>query len=268
MTATLSKEAIHQAVQEQYGALARNHGKSKPAAKGGESCCGPTCCSSEAAVAPDSPDYSREELASVPKDAYLGAGSGNPTRHAALQPGETVIDLGAGAGMDSFLAANAVGPGGRVHGFDLTADMLARARSNAAVGGYRNVSFERADIERLPIADAAADAAISNCVINLAPDKAAVYRDMFRALRPGGRFSVADIVLRGPAEALQAFRAAVHKDNWCGCVSGALAQEEYLDAIRSAGFADVRVVAERPAELQPGGALQAVAVTITGRKPA
>lgn len=265
MTATLSKEAIHQAVQEQYGALARNYGKSQPAAKDAGGCCEPTCCGN--ALPPDSPDYSREELASVPKDAYLGAGSGNPTRHAALQPGETVIDLGAGAGMDSFLAANAVGPQGRVHGFDLTNDMLARARANAATGGYRNVSFERADIERLPIPDAAADVAISNCVINLAPDKAAVYRDMFRALRPGGRFSVADIVLRGSAEALQAFRAAAHKDNWCGCVSGALAEGEYLDAIRSAGFADVRVVAERPAESQPGGALQAVAVTITGRKP-
>ncbi len=265
MTATLSKEAIHQAVQEQYGALARNYGKERQQPSNSESCCAPTCCSND--TAPASPDYSREELASVPKDAFLGAGSGNPTRHAALQPGETVMDLGAGAGMDSFLAANAVGPSGRVHGFDLTNDMLARARANAAAGGYRNVSFERADIEKLPISDAAADAAISNCVINLAPDKAAVYRDMFRALRPGGRFSVADIVLRGPAEALQAFRAAVHKDNWCGCVSGALAEGEYLDAIRSAGFAGVRVVAERPAESQPGGALQAVAVTITGRKP-
>jgi SAM-dependent methyltransferase len=267
MTATLSKEAIHQAVQEQYGALARNYGKPQPAAKDSESCCGPTCCGSEAA-APASPDYSREELASVPKDAFLGAGSGNPTRHATLQPGETVIDLGAGAGMDSFLAANAVGPSGRVHGFDLTNDMLARARSNATAGGYRNVSFDRADIEKLPIADSTADAAISNCVINLAPDKAAVYRDMFRALRPGGRFSVADIVLRGTADDLRAFRSRVHEGNWCGCVSGALAEGEYLDAIRSAGFADVRVVAERPAESQPGGALQAVAVTITGRKPA
>lgn len=267
MTATLSKEAIHQAVQEQYGALARSYGKGVKQAGSGESCCAPTCCS-EAAAAPGSPDYSREELASVPKGAYLGAGSGNPVRHAALQPGETVIDLGAGAGMDSFLAANAVGPQGRVHGFDLTSDMLARARANAASGGYRNVSFERADIEKLPLADSTADVAISNCVINLAPDKAAVYREMYRALRPGGRFSVADIVLRGPAEALQAFRNAVHKDNWCGCVSGALAEGEYLEAIRSAGFSDVRVVAERPAESQPGGALQAVAITITGRKPA
>jgi len=263
MTATLSKEAIHQAVQEQYGALARNYGKEVKQAGSGESCCAPTCCSE-----PASSDYSREELASVPKDAYLGAGSGNPTRHAGLQPGEKVIDLGAGAGMDSFLAANAVGATGRVYGFDLTNDMLARARSNAASGGYRNVSFERADIEKLPLADSAADAAISNCVINLAPDKAAVYREMFRALRPGGRFSVADIVLRGPADDLRAFRSRVHEGNWCGCVSGALAEGEYLEAIRSAGFADVRVVVERPAELQPGGALKAVAVTITGRKPA
>jgi SAM-dependent methyltransferase len=264
MTApTLSKEAIHQAVQEQYGALARTHGKQKQA---GESCCGPSCCST--APAQESPDYSSEEIRSVPPGAYLGAGSGNPVRPAKLQAGEVVIDLGSGAGMDSFLAANAVGAKGRVHGFDLTNDMLARARANATAGGYTNVFFERADIEKLPFPDAAADAAISNCVINLAPDKAAVYREIFRALRPGGRLSVADIVLRGPAGALQAFRSAVHKDNWCGCVSGALAEGEYLDAIRSAGFADVRIVAERPAESQPGGELQAVAVTISGRKPA
>ncbi len=262
-TSPLSQEAIHEAVQKQYGALARHYGQQKEEA--GESCCAPTCCSD--AVAQNSPDYSREEIAAVPPGAFLGAGSGNPVRHAGLQPGETVIDLGSGAGMDSFLAANAVGPTGRVRGFDLTADMLARARANAA-GGYGHVSFDRADIERLPIADSAADAAISNCVINLAPDKAAVYREIFRALRPGGRLSVADIVLRGPAEALHAFRSAVHKDNWCGCVSGALDEQGYLGAIRAAGFADVRIVAERPAELQPGGALQAVAVTITGRKPA
>lgn len=258
---TLSKEEIHQAVQEQYGALARTAGKEKS----GEACCGPSCCSTTAA--PQSPDYSREEIASVPPGAYLGAGSGNPVRPAALQPGEVVIDLGSGAGMDSFLAANAVGASGRVHGFDLTADMLARARANAEGAGYRNVSFERADIEKLPFPDAAADVAISNCVINLAPDKAAVYREIFRALRPGGRFSVADIVLRGSPAAVQAFRERVTEGNWCGCVSGALSQEEYLRAIGDAGFTDVRIVAERAAESQPGGALQAVAVTITGRKP-
>lgn len=258
----LSKEAIHQAVQEQYGALARTHGKRQ----GAESCCGPTCCSTTPAQ--QSPDYSNEEVASVPPGAYLGAGSGNPVRHAALKPGEVVIDLGAGAGMDTFLAANAVGAAGRVHGFDLTPDMLDRARSNAATAGYANVIFERADIERLPFTDDAADAAISNCVINLAPDKAAVYREIFRALKSGGRFSIADIVLRGPTAALEAFRNAIHKDNWCGCVSGALSQEEYLSAIRAAGFSDVRIVAERPAESQPGGNLQAVAVTITGQKPA
>ncbi len=259
---TLTKEAIHQAVQEQYGALARTYGKEKEPSGG--SCCAPTCCGEAIA----SPDYSREELASVPPEAYLGAGSGNPVRPAKLQAGEVVIDLGSGAGMDSFLAANAVGATGRVHGFDLTDDMLARARANAKTGGYDNVSFERADIERLPFPDAAGDVAISNCVINLAPDKAAVYREIFRALRPGGRLSVADIVLRGPAEALQAFRSGVHRGNWCGCVSGALAEGEYLEAIRSAGFTDVGIVAERPAESQPGGELKAVAVTITGRKPA
>jgi len=262
---TLTKEAIHEAVKEQYGALARTYpaGSEKT-----EACCGPTCCGDAAPKSAPTGDYTAKELAAVPKGAFLGAGSGAPVGHAALQPGEVVIDLGSGAGMDTFLAANAVGPGGRVHGFDLTPDMLNRARANAAAGAYGNVSFEQADIERLPIGDAQADAAISNCVINLAPDKAAVYREIFRALRPGGRFSVADIVMRGSAEALRAFREGVHKGNWCGCVSGALSQEEYLRAIGDAGFRDVRIVAERRAESQPGGELQAVAVTITGQKPA
>lgn len=264
---TLTKEAIHDAVKEQYGALARTYpaGSEKTA-----ECCAPSCCGGEATAAKPAPaagDYTAQELASVPKGAFLSAGSGAPVAHAGLKPGEVVIDLGSGAGMDTFLAANAVGASGRVHGFDLTPDMLNRARANAAAGAYTNVSFEQADIERLPIGDAQADAAISNCVINLAPDKAAVYREIFRALRPGGRFSVADIVMRGSAESLRGFREGVNKGNWCGCVSGALSQEEYLSAIRGAGFRDVRIVAERAAESQPGGALQAVAVTITGVKP-
>jgi SAM-dependent methyltransferase len=251
-----SKETIHQVVTATYGEIARTRGKAEEAT----GCCG--------ADARPLSDYSAEELAAVPKGAYLGEGSGVPVRYAELEPGEVVVDLGAGAGMDSFLAAKRVGPAGRVYGFDLTPEMLERARANAAAGGYTNVSFERADIERLPLADGAADAAISNCVINLAPEKTAVYREIFRVLRPGGRIAVADIVLRGDDAAVRAFRSRSTSDTWCACVSGALSEDEYFAAIRRAGFEDVRVVAERPAQSQPGGTLEAVALTFTARKPA
>ena len=253
----VDREAIHQAVQSTYGQIARTVGKGEEA----RGCCAPE---------PRASDYSVEELAAAPKGAYLGEGSGTPVRHAGLKPGETVVDLGAGAGMDSFLAANAVGPSGRVWGFDLTPEMLERARSNAASAGYSNVSFDRADIERLPLPDAAADAVISNCVINLAPDKGAVYREIFRVLKPGARFSVADIVLRGAPERIAAFRSGSTDETWCACVSGALSQDDYLATIRAAGFDDVRIVSvsERPAMSQPGNDVSAHAVTLTGRKPA
>lgn len=264
-TQNLSREDIHQAVQNVYGAVARTRNKESKGGGAGNDCCAPSCCSTE--TKPLS-DYTSAELASVPKGAYLGEGSGAPVRHLGLKVGEVVVDLGSGAGMDTFLAANAVGPLGRVHGFDLTPDMLERARTNAAVGGYKNVSFERTDIEKLPLADGAADAAISNCVINLTPDKAAVYREIFRVLKPGGRISIADIVLRGTEQAVRQFRESANVGTWCACVSGALVEQDYLAAIRSVGFADVRVAAERVAQTQPGGELSGVAVTITARKPA
>ncbi len=255
-TARLDREEIHSAVKAAYGAVARSRGAdAEPAA----------CCAPAGAMVSD---YSAEDLAEVPKGAYLGEGSGAPVRYAELSPGEVVVDLGAGAGMDTFLAANRVGPTGRVHGFDLTPEMIERARRNATAGNYTNVSFERADIERLPLPDAAADASISNCVINLAPDKPAVFAEIFRVLRPGGRLSIADIVLRGSREAIAAFRGQSGATSWCACVAGALGEEEYLAAIRGAGFAQVRIVAERAAQLQPGGGLAAVAVTLTARKPA
>ncbi len=257
MSQTLAnKEAIHTAVTNIYGAVARSRNLTQPET----ACCGPQ----ELPIA----DYSPEEIASVPPGAYLGEGSGNPVRFADLVPGEIVVDLGAGAGMDSFLAANRVGPTGHVYGFDLTPEMVRRARRIAATAGLRQVSFEQADIERLPLADAVADVAISNCVINLTPDKRAVYREIFRVLRPGGRLSVADIVLRGTPEAVAAFRASATAENWCACVSGALREEDYLATIREAGFTDVEIVAERPGQFQPGGDVRSVAVTITARKPA
>lgn len=254
MSTQVKKEQIHEAVAQVYGAVARNVGTAEK----------PSCCGVE--LAP-SLDYSVEELASVPSGAHLGEGSGCPVRHAGLRPGEVVIDLGAGAGIDSFLAANRVGPTGRVYGFDLTPDMVERARHNATEGGYTNTRFEQSKIESLPLEAGSADAAISNCVINLAPDKSVVYGEMFRVLRPGGRMSVADIVLRGDEAAMAALRQRTDLGQWCACVLGALREQEYLETIRAAGFVDVKLVAERPAMSQPGGEVEAVAVTITARKP-
>jgi SAM-dependent methyltransferase len=245
-------ERIHQAVATAYGELARTRGEKTAG-----------CCTVEL---PASADYSAEELASVPAGAYLGAGSGNPVRHANLRPGEAVIDLGSGAGIDSFLAANQVGPSGRVYGFDLTPEMIARARQNAA-GKYASVGFEQAQIEHLPLASGTADVAISNCVINLSPDKSKVFAEIFRVLRPGGRISISDIVLRGDADAVEIVRRNPELKKWCACVLGALRQEGYLQAIRDAGFVDVKLVSERPARSQPGGDVAAVAITLTGRKP-
>jgi arsenite methyltransferase len=247
-----NEERIHEAVATAYGELARGGARETSG-----------CCILEL---PTSADYSPEELASVPPGAYLGAGSGNPVRHAALQPGETVVDLGSGAGIDSFLAANRVGPGGHVHGFDLTPEMIARAQQNAT-GRYPNVSFELAKIERLPLDSATADVAISNCVINLSPDKSKVFAEIFRLLRPGGRISISDIVLRGDADAVEILRQKPELEKWCACVLGALRQQEYLQVIRDAGFAEVNLVSERPAMSQPGGDIAAVAITLTARKP-
>ena len=251
---TTNKQVIHAVIQAAYGAVARAQGEGAPTA----------CCGAEVTRPTD---YSLEELAAVPKEAYLGEGSGAPVRYAELQPGEIVVDLGTGAGMDSFLAANLVGPAGRVFGYDLTAEMVERAQRNAAAGNYANVEFATAEIERLPLASGAADIAISNCVINLAPDKPTVFAEIFRVLRPGGRLSIADIVLRGPAEAIRGFRQNAGEESWCACVAGALAEEKYFAAVRGAGFSSVRLVAERPAQLQPGGEVTAVAVTITACKP-
>ncbi len=251
MTARAEAERIHQAVATAYGELARSSGKTTG------------CCTVEL---PASPDYGAEELASVPAGAYLSAGSGNPVRHAGLQPRETVVDLGSGAGIDCFLAANRVGPGGRVYGFDLTPEMIASARQNAA-GKYANVSFEQAKIEHLPLASGAADVAISNCVINLSPDKSKVFAEIFRVLRPGGRISISDIVLRGEADVVEMLRRDPELKKWCACVLGALRQEPYLEAIRAAGFVDVKLVSERPAMSQPGSDVAAVAITLTARKP-
>jgi SAM-dependent methyltransferase len=184
--------------------------------------------------------YSPEEMQAVPEGANLGLGCGNPVALASLKEGETVLDLGSGAGFDAFLASRSVGNSGRVIGVDMTPEMVDKARGNARKGGYGNVEFRLGEIENLPVADRTVDIIISNCVINLSPDKDRVFREAFRVLKPGGRLMVSDIVLlnRLPAALIESIEAYV------GCVAGAVMKEDYLRAIREAGFEDINIVGE------------------------
>ncbi len=184
--------------------------------------------------------YTPEQAAAIPEGANLGLGCGNPIAYAALKPGEVVLDLGSGGGIDCFLAAREVGPAGRAIGVDMTSEMLARARATAARVGAANVEFRLGEIEHLPVADASVDVVISNCVVNLSPDKVQVFREAHRALKPGGRMLVSDLVLTRPLEADLRRDVALY----VGCVAGALPRDEYLGAMREAGFTDVEVLAE------------------------
>lgn len=207
-------------------------------------CCGPSssCCGSNDALLEIGRGigYSDDELTSVPDGANLGLGCGNPVALASLREGETVLDLGSGAGFDCFLAADKVGDKGKVIGVDMTPEMVARARENASKADYRNVEFRLGEIENLPVADASVDVVISNCVINLSPDKKQVFREVFRVLKPGGRIMVSDIVLSKPLP--DAIRNSV--EAYVGCIAGAALKDEYLGAMKLAGFQDIRIVGE------------------------
>jgi len=218
---------IKELVRDRYRRIART----------GESCCGAGCSCADTGLAIG---YSPEDLAAAPDGANLGLGCGNPIALAGLRQGQTVLDLGSGAGFDCFLAAVRVGETGRVIGVDMTPEMIAKANANAAKAGIGNVEFRQGEIERLPVDDAEVDVVISNCVINLSPDKPAVFAEAFRALRPGGRLMVSDIVLLRPLpEPVRRSAAA-----YAGCVAGASPKQEYLDAIGAAGFREVCVVGE------------------------
>jgi SAM-dependent methyltransferase len=230
------------------------------------------CCGSAASPAHASCEmgYSEAELTSAPEGANLGLGCGNPQAIAALQPGEVVVDLGSGAGFDCFLAAHRVGPDGRVIGVDMTHEMLKKARDNAARVGIRNVEFRLGEIEHLPIADSTADVVVSNCVINLVPDKAQVYREAFRVLKPGGRIAISDVVNIAPLPT----ELAADKALLCGCVTGAAAVGQIEDWLASAGFSDIRVAAKPESrELvktwAPGRGVEnyVASATIEARKP-
>ena len=226
---------IRKTVRERYAEIAGEK----------SSCCGADrACGAEGAAERISGriGYSETEMRSVPEGANLGLGCGNPTALASLRPGETVLDLGSGAGFDCFLASREVGPEGRVIGVDMTPEMVEKARGNARRGGYQNVEFRLGEIENLPVADGTVDAVISNCVINLSPEKRKVFDEAFRVLRPGGRLMISDLVLSKPLpdpvkESVSAY---------VGCVAGAMPRDEYLDTISAAGFRDVTIAEESP----------------------
>jgi len=206
-----------------------------------QSCC-PSCgCGVSPLSQAEVIGYLREDLEHVPEEAIMGLGCGNPTAIADLKAGEVVLDLGSGAGVDVFLAANKVGSIGRVIGVDMTEEMVDKAEEIARNYGYRNVEFRLGEIESLPVEDKSVDAVISNCVINLSPDKSKVFREAYRALKPGGRLTVSDIVSEGvlPAEIKD------NLDAWACCIGGALEQQEYLKEIKEAGFDDVQVLSSK-----------------------
>jgi len=264
-------ENLKQIVREKYGQLAREGG----------SCCGPTsCCGPEKEDAPFvrlNEDYTR--LEGYVKDADLGLGCGIPLGAADLKAGQTVVDLGSGAGNDVFIARNAVGESGKVIGVDMTPDMIKKARENAARVGYANVEFRLGEIESLPVAENSADRVISNCVLNLVPDKTQAFREMHRILKPGGKFGISDVVLEGefPAELRQA------AELYIGCVSGAMRRGAYLESLRAIGFVDVKVMTEKILELPEDllaayltepqrktmaqSGLKVMSVTVQGTKP-
>jgi arsenite methyltransferase len=227
-------------VKERYGGIARAGG-------GGCGCsCSSGCCGSPSAdLVGRVIGYSDEELSAVPEGANLGLGCGNPTAIAALKPGETVLDLGSGAGFDAFLSARQVGSTGKVIGVDMTPDMLSRARDNAKKGKFTNVEFRQGEIENLPVESGTVDTIISNCVINLSPDKPKVFAEAFRVLKPGGRIAVSDIVLLEPLPDYVRDSVAAYT----ACVAGASAKDEYLNAIKNAGFENIEVVGENVFDL-------------------
>src|SRR3972149_11235884 len=237
----MKEEKIRKTVRERYGKFAKT----------GSSCCGSEKTSSCCSIVPEEISkkigYSESELAEVPEGANLGLGCGNPIAIASLKEGETVLDLGSGGGLDCFLAANKVGEKGKVIGVDMTPEMLDKARANARKSKRKNVEFRLGEIENLPAADNSVDVIISNCVINLAPDKTRVFKEVFRVLKPGGRLMVSDLVLL--KELPDVIKQSA--DAYIGCISGATAKDEYLEAIKSAGFKDVEIIDESyyPVEL-------------------
>ena len=252
----MKTDDVRKTVRERYGQRASGEGSCCSTTRSSRSCCG----SANSSNAVDSPGtqstkigYSPQELDSIPEGADLGLGCGNPTALASLRPGEVVLDLGSGAGIDCFLASQAVGDTGRVIGVDMTAEMIDRARANARASEVDNVEFRLGEIEHLPVVDGSVDVIISNCVVNLSPDKPQVFGEAFRALKPGGRMFLSDIVLLKtlPDDIRESIEAYV------GCVAGASMKQDYLAAIEAAGFRDVEILKDVSADSAFAGSSEA-----------
>lgn len=257
----LTKDEVRSVVREQYGRVARE------VASG----CAPGCCGGSRPEASLKLGYSAEDLASVPEGANMGLGCGNPQAIAQLRSGETALDLGAGGGFDSFLAARQVGPSGKVIGVDMTPEMVTKARANAGRLGLTNVDFRLGEIEHLPVADATVDVILSNCVINLSPDKGAVFREAFRVLKAGGRLAISDVVkLRELPGALQNDLQALS-----GCVSGAETVDRVRALLSDAGFQSIAITVQQESrefvqDWMPGTGVEeyVASATIEAIKPA
>jgi arsenite methyltransferase len=231
-------EEIKKMVQEKYGAIA---GQSKE--QNQASCCGSTCGCSEVEFSVMAEDYSK--LQGYVPDADLALGCGLPTQFAKIRPGDTVVDLGSGAGNDCFVARSVAGEKGRVIGIDMTGKMIERARANAKKLGLANVEFRLGDIEKMPVEDGTADVVVSNCVMNLVPDKKKAFGETFRIMKSGGHFSISDIVLQGELPTELRDEAALY----AGCIAGAVQKEEYLRIIADAGFVNITLQQERKVEI-------------------
>jgi arsenite methyltransferase len=233
------QQEIKKTIRKRYGKIALQDSNA-----GSSSCCAPGCCSGGG----DSPvqaatviGYETSELESVPQASVLEVGCGAPVKFADLQEGETVVDLGSGAGIDVFLSAKKVGNEGRVIGIDMTDEMLERARRNAKEGGYTNIEFRKGDIEeRIPIDDNSVDVVISNCVINLTTDKVKAFKEIHRILKNGGRMVISDLVSDGKIS-----RESIDLEKWSSCIDGTLTKEDYIASIRKAGFQNISVLEER-----------------------
>lgn len=236
----MEKKEIKEVVKGRYAQIAKQDQ---------QSCCSSCACGVSPSALTEAIGYSKEDLEHVPKEAIMGLGCGNPTAIADLKAGEVVLDLGSGAGIDVFLAANKVGPTGRVIGVDMTGEMVAKAERIAKNHGYSNVEFRLGEIEKLPVGDESVDVIISNCVINLAPDKSKVFQEAYRALKPEGRLTVSDIV----CERALPDEIKNDPDAWACCIGGALEQGEYLKKIREAGFEDVQVLSAKEFHIKRRG---------------
>lgn len=249
------EQEIKKTIRKTYGKIALQQHDNNNATSSSSSCCGPDCCSggggkNSPTQAATAVGYEITELESLPQASVLGAGCGAPVKFADLQKGETVVDLGSGAGIDAFLSSKQVGTRGRVIGVDMTDEMLERARRNAKEGGYANVEFRKGDIEkRIPVDANSADVVISNCVINLTINKMSTFREVYRILKSGGgRMVISDLVADS-----EIAPGAANTEKWSSCIDGALTKEHYLESIKKAGFQDVEVLSETLYMQEDGG---------------